>query len=159
MTKYLKSWKKHSCIFFSNCSKSSENVWILGKDDCEIGDYWPTPLTRPSAPRVWMKDNWLKFESTSSHILLVNVSESGPISEFSTFLWSDFLTNFTGVIFFHDSNHFLTLYPLWRRKRISFEIFFLRIWVQDQQFLKKIKIGKLFFHRFQNIAHLFGSKT
>ena len=33
---------------------------------------------------------------------------------------------------------------------------FLRIWVQSQPFLKKIKIGKLFYHRFQNIAHFFG---
>ena len=31
--KYLKSWKKHDCVFFQAiCSKSSENVWNLGKD-------------------------------------------------------------------------------------------------------------------------------
>ena len=38
------------------------------------------------------------------------------------FFCSDFETHFTGV-FFYDSNHFLTFYPLWRRKRIWFENF------------------------------------
>ena len=34
----------------------------------------PTPLKRASDPRAWMKDNCLKFESTS-YVLLVNASE------------------------------------------------------------------------------------
>ena len=72
----------------------------------------PTPLT--GAPIHWMKDNHSKLKSTSYRILLVNVSESGLISEFSTiFFCSDFDTNFTGV-FFHDSNHSNFSWKSWK---------------------------------------------
>ena len=118
--KYLESWKKHGCIFFLKFRKCLDSrkrqLWNfhrnLGKKKIVtiismIGVIMiiismifqppflletasPTPLTKASAPRAWMKDIWLKFESTCSRVLLVNVSESGLISEFLTFSWSDF---------------------------------------------------------------------
>ena len=63
---------------------------------------------------------------------------------FQHFFCSDFETNFTGV-FFRDSKHFPTFYPLWRRNRILF-IFFMILnifWVNDLP-LKSDQIEFLF---------------
>ena len=81
-----------------------------------------TFLKGTSTFRPWMKKKRLKLKSTVSRVLLINVSESGPISELKKKNSFDFDTNFTGV-FFHDSIYFLTFYPSWKIKIILFEIF------------------------------------
>ena len=140
--------KKTRFHFFS--SKSSENVWNLGKDDCEI------------FTKIWAKKIFVTIFSIKGGLASPSIMDVGdcvpytPYSGFCTqnlderqlieirinqFWWitgqrfwirSDFwifdifmvrfLNNFTSV-FFHDSNHFLTFYPLWKRKRILFENF------------------------------------
>ena len=139
--KCLESWKKDGCNFFfkmykkfRKCLESwkNTNVKFSLKSEQKIirhkflsyrgpyspfsqGTLFPTPLSGASVPRPWMKNNRLKPKSTGSRVLLVNVSESGPISEFSTFFLLRFWNKFHRRLFY-DSNHFLTLYPLWRKK-------------------------------------------
>ena len=66
----------------------------------------PTPLSGSYSPRLWMKNNWLKIKSTGSRVLLVNVSVSDLISEFSTY----FLLRFWYKFHRHLFSWFLPFY-------------------------------------------------
>ena len=56
----------------------------------------------------------IETQVISPRVLLVNVSESGLIYEYLTFIFVRFDKNFT-IVFFYDSNHFLIFYPLGRK--------------------------------------------
>ena len=133
--KYIFSEKK--CIF--NFSKKSYSLKKIGKFNFLIKIFFPQNVLK--CIRIFFHQKWsrnnisfiffqfvllrglrsqaldasgLKIKSTISPAFLVNVSESGPISEFSTklFLCPDFDETFLDVIF-HDSKSFRTFYPFW----------------------------------------------
>ena len=81
---FIKIWAKNNLFQF---------FFQLYGGSAPIYPYFP-----PSGS--WMKNNILELKTTVSRVLLLNVSESSPISKFSTFLLLRFWYKFDWCIFF-----------------------------------------------------------
>ena len=134
--RYLKSWKKHGCIFnrvgarFSSKSEHKKFVPFFGI----IGGSPPSPLyprfcrgLHPLHPLQGLpppENGWKTIDWNSSQLVLMYywLTFINPVwfMNLRHFFCFDFETNFTGG-FFHDSNDFLTFYYLWKIKCILFE--------------------------------------
>ena len=106
---YTKIWRKKQfvIIFFQ----------LKGALAYQYCRFRPPHLSQAHrASRSLMKDNRLKLRLTGSRVLLVKVSDSGPVSKFSTFFrrfWYKFNFNYLWkswkLIFFHNRIFFQDL--------------------------------------------------